>query len=739
MKRIMSCFLLAVFVLSAFGLWSCGAPDAGPDDNKNTGDPAGDREKEPAGKSFYVSPEGDDSNDGSEQSPLATLDGARAAVLAYKTENGLPDGGVEVVFLPGVYRVDSQTVFTPEDSGEEGKPIAYRAKEAGSVFFDGGVSIDPSLFVPASEEVKAKLPDDAAKENVLEADLKAAGCYDLDDDKTYSGGWDCFSYRQELYVDNERQTVARWPNSGYEITKLYVFEGEDPYLTVPEGKAEKWAAEKTRYYGYPEIDWDAINLSDDAISIDVEKSSLVFDGRKYKKTDRSKYYVYNLLCELDAPGEYYWDVGKGKLYYYPDGDLKERKISFSQFAEDWIMINDASYLSFEGITFENGRATVISGKTQKTNDTNHITVDGCVFRDLGGYAVDLVGAFITVKNCEIYNLGSGCVFLNGGRAKDQYSNCSVVSNNIIHDWSQTYTVYGAAVTAYGVGYTISHNEMFNSPHEAVAFNCSSSLIEYNYIHDVCNQTSDAGAVYSGRRWDWWGNVIRFNLIENVIDTTFGGGPCAIYLDDMLSGQWCYGNILVNIAGTGFSIGGGKKNTIENNIMINVGDTPITYDQRAVGNDFGHGAIEYPKGSMWGYLTGEVKYLSDYQRFAVPQNLLMIEHTGYSSRYCIDDPGTPSYGIVRDNITYLSDHLLEEIISPDEIEDIYKDAVTLDGVTHPSGPARVYGTFESNIRYGKDPGFADLKNGNYALKEDSRVYRDIPGFIKIDTDSIGIQK
>ena len=208
---------------------------------------------------------------------------------------------------------------------------------------------------------------------------------------------------------------------------------------------------------------------------------------------------------------------------------------------------------------------------------------------------------------------------------------------------------------------------------------------------------------------------------------------------MLSGQWCYGNILVNIAGTGFSIGGGKKNTIENNIMINVGDTPITYDQRAVGNDFGHGAIEYPKGSMWGYLTGEVKYLSDYQRFAVPQNLLMIEHTGYSSRYCIDDPGTPSYGIVRDNITYLSDHLLEEIISPDEIEDIYKDAVTLDGVIHPSGPARVYGTFESNIRYGKDPGFADLKNGNYALKEDSRVYRDIPGFIKIDTDSIGIQK
>ena len=209
----------------------------------------------------------------------------------------------EMTATTGVSRVLSQHWTAQERQYLPTRPIAYRAKEAGSVFFDGGVTIDPSLFVPASEDVKAKLPDDAAREKVLEADLKAAGCYDLDDDKTYTGGWDCFSYRQELYVDNERQTVARWPNAEYEITKLYAFDGEDPYLIVPEGKAEKWAAEKVRYYGYPEIDWDAINLGDDAVSIDVEKSSLVFDGRKYKKTERSKYYVYNLLCELDAPGE----------------------------------------------------------------------------------------------------------------------------------------------------------------------------------------------------------------------------------------------------------------------------------------------------------------------------------------------------------------------------------------------------------------------------------------------------
>ncbi len=91
---------------------------------------------------------------------------------------------------------------------------------------------------------------------------------------------------------------------------------------------------------------------------------------------------YNILSEIDIPGEYYWDVDAGKLYYYPDGDLEERDISFSQFAGEWFMLNGASYLTFEGFVFENGRNSIFTSNSQDGAD--HITIDGCVFRDHGG-------------------------------------------------------------------------------------------------------------------------------------------------------------------------------------------------------------------------------------------------------------------------------------------------------------------------------------------------------------------
>ena len=43
----------------------------------------------------------------------------------------------------------------------------------------------------------------------------------------------------------------------------------------------------------------------------------------------------------------------------------------------------------------------------------------------------------------------------------------------------------------------------------------------------------------------------------------------------------------------------------------------------------------------------------------------------------------------------------------------------------------------NIKYDTDPGFVDIEGGNYSLNDDSRVYRDIPGFPKISYDLIGV--
>ena len=42
----------------------------------------------------------------------------------------------------------------------------------------------------------------------------------------------------------------------------------------------------------------------------------------------------------------------------------------------------------------------------------------------------------------------------------------------------------------------------------------------------------------------------------------------------------------------------------------------------------------------------------------------------------------------------------------------------------------------NLVTQEDPGFADLKGGDYRLREDSMVYRKIPAFRRIPVEEIG---
>jgi len=254
MKRFFMALFAFVFVFTL--LTSCSQTDV-----NDNGDNDNNDDEIKYGKSFYVSPAGDDKNDGSEDSPLATLAGARDAVRNYKTDNGLPDGGIEIVFKAGRYPIMSTVEFLPEDSGEDGKPIVYRAEKGAEVLFDGGVVLNPEDFVPATGDILDRVVNENAKKSLLMIDLAAAGCYDLVDEDIYNKNTD--PYTQYLYVDNIRQQVACWPNSGeYGSDGYRVEETGDQYLEIPEEKYELWKdAEELRYFGAPEIDWVTIRIS----------------------------------------------------------------------------------------------------------------------------------------------------------------------------------------------------------------------------------------------------------------------------------------------------------------------------------------------------------------------------------------------------------------------------------------------------------------------------------------------
>ena len=68
-------------------------------------------------------------------------------------------------------------------------------------------------------------------------------------------------------------------------------------------------------------------------AIDTETRQIACgDAGAYGVREGLPYYVFNLLEELDLPGEWYLDRSTGILYFYPPGGLKTGSVQLSRLA-----------------------------------------------------------------------------------------------------------------------------------------------------------------------------------------------------------------------------------------------------------------------------------------------------------------------------------------------------------------------------------------------------------------------
>ena len=91
-----------------------------------------------AAAELFVSPDGDDSNPGTEAAPLRTLAGARDAV---RKINGSADGDIIVWLRGGTYRQTEAVQFDTRDSGQNGHRIIYQAYEGETPVISGAVPV----------------------------------------------------------------------------------------------------------------------------------------------------------------------------------------------------------------------------------------------------------------------------------------------------------------------------------------------------------------------------------------------------------------------------------------------------------------------------------------------------------------------------------------------------------------------------------------------------------------------
>ncbi|RYG48547.1 hypothetical protein EON79_04145, partial [bacterium] len=316
-------------------------------------------------------------------------------------------------------------------------------------------------------------------------------------------------------------------------------------------------------FGYFRFDW--CDTYDRAVKLDPEKRTVELSREPdYSVEAKRRFYFFNVLEELDSPGEYFVDRRTNKLYFWPPAEGMDVVASLVE--GPLVRLKGASNVQFSGLRLEAGRE---GGVWVEGGERNRI--EGCLIRNFGTYGVSIHDSKGSgVARCDLTGLGARGIELFGGDRKTLTSGGLYAEDNHIWAYSRWPRTYQGGVNIEGVGARVANNLIEDAPHNAILMAGNDHVLELNDVRRVCLETGDSGAVYMGHNLTMRGHQIRYNRFRDIVPTINTEGAftnvMSVYLDDQWSGTTIFGNVFEG-KGTGILIGGGRDNMVENNVFV----------------------------------------------------------------------------------------------------------------------------------------------------------------------------
>ena len=601
-------------------------------------------------KELYVR-SGATGGDGSFERPYGSLNEARAAV---RNINKNEYDGITVYLRGGEYRFSSPVDFTNNDSGTATCPITYKNYQDEEVYFLGSKPITGQLFTTLASGSAANRIPSTVRNKILQLDLSAVGLSVSDyGELAYPG---MRQYRNlapstDLFLDGEAMTLARYPNTGYMDVETVVNAGSTPssggawnssgaftlgYSAEHAAHMDTWTtATDAKMYGYFYYSWSDETI--DLASVSASNNTITSALPSYygvRSGEGQRFYVYNLLEELDTPGEYYIDRTTNTLYFYPpEGvDVTQKTLNLSTMTGGFVVLTNAKYINFNGIKFSQARGRGVYITSSSGDYSRNNTVTDCTFTYLGasnGSAGGLANGYNNgFERCTFEHIDGG-VELSGGDLATLTHGNNYVRNCYFNDFSRRKKTYNPAILMRSMGQIAANNVIENGPHSAIMFDGPENTVEYNRISNVLLESTDAGAIYCGSNVIARGNQIRYNYISDIVDSIYENLDqkwChGIYLDDEFCSADIYGNILKNIEGFGVFINGGRDNTVDNNVFYNCQRATIHITKAGI----------YQTGAGEGFSTGG-KFINQLNDPTIDNDLW---HRKYSEVFTMRDEFT----------------------------------------------------------------------------------------------------
>lgn len=296
---------------------------------------------------IWISPKGSDFNDGTRQSPKATLTSAlRQAREWRRTKDNRIQGGITIYMEGGTYALYEPVFIRPEDSGTKESPTIICSVGDEKVILSGGISIN-------GWKKQGK---------VWVADVPAFNGRPLD-------------FRQ-LWVNGKKAVRARDMEDFEKMNRICSVDEKNEILYVPAVSIRRLIDNKGNLKAkYAEMVlhqmWCVANLRIRSVEVQGDSAAIRFHQpesriqfehpwpRPMVTTDghNSAFYLTNARELQDVPGEWYHDMDARKVYYYPrEGEKMQEAEVIVPAVETLVQVEGTldrpvCHIRFEKITF----------------------------------------------------------------------------------------------------------------------------------------------------------------------------------------------------------------------------------------------------------------------------------------------------------------------------------------------------------------------------------------------------